>query len=165
MQIHAVFAAQPRTRRIVISVLSVGAFADTTLCAMEKGLYMKIFWGYWDDPQNPLLILPPAHGLYLVAESLYIAFVGLGKLFVAICWRRTVGIRQFGPMHILLIIFGQCLVIPCTYTSFVYLLPKSRHIYPKYDSCRHKLEYNRRDFLDLFLSTVGVMGFPRTERG
>ena len=116
LQIYAVFAPQPRTRKIVTLTLMIPAIATWGLNLAWNSLYLEVIWG--DIVYILIPNAPPFDQLYNVQEAIQTAIIGItcfilvGKLFFAIRWRRQAGIRKFGVLHVLLIMFGQSLIIP-----------------------------------------------------
>lgn len=115
LQARAVFPTQIKLRNMVTIFLSMAALVVLGCWTAWQVFYMKIVW---DAPY--VGFEAPERWLYFTSQGGVTAFVGVtcailvAKLFGAICWRHKMRIRQFGPFHILLITFGQCLVIPCT---------------------------------------------------
>lgn len=116
LQIYAVFAAQPRTRKVVTVVLAIPATVSWCVGLAWNTFYLRVVWGQISYVTYGFI--PPYYQLYIIHEAIQTALIGItccvliGKLFVAIRWRRQAGIRKFGVLHILLITFGQCLIIP-----------------------------------------------------
>ena len=116
LQVHAVFVAQPRIQKYITIVLSIAAIGSFVLALTWEVLYTRCVWtemGCHTDTGRP-----PYDNIYIGAESILEGILGIacivliGKLFLSIRFRRQAGIRRFGVLHILLIAFGQCLVIP-----------------------------------------------------
>ena len=116
LHVHAVFATQPRTQRVATIAMSLIAVAVTISSLVWVILYQIIVWKN-ESGGN----VPPYDQLYIADGAIQITVPGitccvlLGKLWVAIRWRHKAGIRKFGILHILVITFGQCLVLPCPY--------------------------------------------------
>ena len=118
IQIRAVFVPQlARQRTFVTIILSFIAFVIVSCWTAYQVLvilttYVVIYeQEYYTKPLTPL---------YNTTQGGVTAFVGLAclflvvKLYVAVRRRHSLGFQQMGPMHVPLIVFVQCLIIPCT---------------------------------------------------
>lgn len=114
LHVHAVFAPQPRTQRIITIIFSVIALAGLACGATWYVLYQIAVWN-----DQAIGNAPVYNRLYGAYHAISIAILGVtcgvlvSKLFITIRWRRRAGIRKFGILHILFVTFSQCLVIPC----------------------------------------------------
>jgi pheromone alpha factor receptor len=112
LQVRVVFAAEPRTQRAITAFLFV------------SGLGMVILQTYFCirciivDATNPTSNVPIISRLYQIMRIYFCTYVGVSclvflyKLGVTIRRRRKMGIRKFGPLQIIFIMFSQCLVVP-----------------------------------------------------
>lgn len=115
LQARTVFSAQPLTRRVVTVLLSLFA-----LTIEAFWITFQVFWigGLLQTIQQTTWEGNILEWLYKVVQSGVTAFVGIvciilvAKLFMVIRWRYKMRIRRFGPFHVLIIMFGQCLIIP-----------------------------------------------------
>lgn len=116
LQVHAVFVAQPRIQKNITMVLSAAAIGGFALTVAWYALYERCVWiegGCFTSDDRP-----PYDNIYIGAESILSAILAIGcivligKLFISIRFRRQAGIRKFGVLHVLVITFGQCLIIP-----------------------------------------------------
>ena len=120
LQVRVVFAAEPRTQKIVTALLS--------LCALWiVGLYLRFtVWEITLYVTRNFVAEPWTYNGFEISMIIYIGIcclLFLYKLFHAIQLRKRMGYRNFGPLQILFIMFAQCLVIPCNIpvTHFVNL--------------------------------------------
>lgn len=116
LQDHAVFAAQPRIQKNVTIILSIAATVGFALALTWNALYQRCVWTEMGCPSYNGR--PPYDNMYIGAECILEAILAVacvvlvGKLVFSIRFRRQAGIRKFGVFHILMITFGQCLIIP-----------------------------------------------------
>jgi pheromone alpha factor receptor len=120
LQVRVVFAAEPRTQQLITLLLSAYALVIVAFWLTFNIYTTKmLFFNFLND--NPDFNLPHPF-LYNSVRIMFIVFVGIScllfiyKLFVTIQRRRRMGFRKFGPLHILFIMFGQCLIIPRTFS-------------------------------------------------
>lgn len=113
LQVRVVFGAEPRTQKIITAFLSLGAFTIESFWITSEGYTIRYIFSQSLEPFS----LSPF--VYKVVQIGIIIFMGicclllLWKLFIAI-WRcHKMGFQNFGPLHILFIMFGQCLILPC----------------------------------------------------
>ena len=113
LQVRVVFSAEPRTQLIVTVILTLGALlAQSCWMAFEIQVLRGLFGV---DPAAGHNVYPT---LDKIVKIIFIIVVGIAcllflcKLFVTIKRRRRMGFQSFGPLHILFIMVGQCLVIP-----------------------------------------------------
>jgi hypothetical protein len=111
LQIRVVFAAEPTNRLLVTLFLVVGAlFFYSTLFANAVWL-LQIVFGTPQTFNNFTLLF----NMYNIS---FVVFVGICsvlfvyKLLVTIQRRKSMGFKSFGPLHVLAIVFGQCLIVP-----------------------------------------------------
>jgi len=116
LQVRVVFAAEPKTRLFITGLLTV------TAMLVYGSMFAYVVW-----------ILELVYGnagtfnnftkLFQIWSIGLIVFVGLCcvlflyKLLVTIQRRRGMGFQSFGPLHVLAIMFGQCLIVPRINTS------------------------------------------------
>lgn len=131
LQVRVVFAAEPRTKLIVTILLTLDALlVQSCWMAFEIQLMRNLFG-----------LAPALYNLYPTLLKLvqinFIIFVGIAcltflvKLFVTIKRRRRMGFQSFGPLHILFIMFGQCLIIPRKLNFSIIWLIISSFLYPR----------------------------------
>jgi pheromone alpha factor receptor len=111
LQIRIVFAATPKTRLFITLFLVAGAlFQYATLFAYTVWI-LQIYYG---SPESFNVFTM----LYNMWNISFVVFVGicsvllLFKLLVTIKRRKSMGFKSFGPLHVLAIVFGQCLIVP-----------------------------------------------------
>lgn len=114
LQVRVVFAAEPKTRIFVTSLLTLAALlVYGTLFAYDVWA-LRTVYGYVPGSGTVNAFTT----LFQVWNIAFIAFVGiccflfLYKLVVTIQRRKGMGFKSFGPLHVLAIMFGQCLIIP-----------------------------------------------------
>jgi pheromone alpha factor receptor len=112
LQVRVVFSAEPRTQLVITVILVMGALlAQSCWMAFEIQI-LQILFGSNPVDENV------APTLYKIVKIIFIIFVGIAcllflyKLFVTVKCRRRLGLQSFGPLHIVLIMCGQCLVAP-----------------------------------------------------
>ena len=114
-QIRAVFPPQFSFQRILTIVLSVIAFALVGCEVAEQGIFLDFVF---QNQQNLFYrVTPGLNDTIQVGLAVYVGVTCLLlvlKLFLAIRRRYLLGMRQMGPFHVFIIVFGQCLIIPCT---------------------------------------------------
>jgi pheromone alpha factor receptor len=110
LQVRVVFAAEPRTQKIVTAVLSLGAL-------WIIGVYLRFtVWEIKVILKRIISIETP--WTYEAFEISMIIYIGiccllfLYKLFHAIRLRKRMGYKHFGPLQVLFVMFAQCLIIP-----------------------------------------------------
>lgn len=112
LQVRVVFAAEPRTQMLITVILGLGALTIEVFWITFNAYVMKFILS---DPIGLQTIKP---FIYNTVQIGVIIFVGiccllfLFKLFVTIRRRRKMGFQRFGPLHILFIMFSQCLILP-----------------------------------------------------
>jgi pheromone alpha factor receptor len=112
LQVRVVFAAEPTTQRILTIVMSVATFVIFAFGVTFNAGFIKLL----------VDSVPFAESgwTYDVVRIGIIIFVGIScllflyKLGVTIRRRQRMGFQKFGPLQILFIMFGQCLIVPCT---------------------------------------------------
>lgn len=120
LQVRAVCVTMTRNARLVILILSF-LVATTTI-----GLRLAL------TVQNARAIVSSqsfygqqwlaAASLYMITASIcFFSAIFTAKLAVALKQRRSLGLRQFGPMQIIFIMGCQTLIVPGTWTLFVVL--------------------------------------------
>jgi pheromone alpha factor receptor len=135
MQVRVVFSAEPRTQLYVTVVLTVGALLAQGCWMAFEIQVVRGFFGVNPAAENN--IYPT---LYKIVKIIFIIIVGIAcllflcKLFVTIMRRRRMGFQSFGPLHILFIMFGQCLVIPRKLNISIVWLMNSYILYPRLKS-------------------------------
>lgn len=113
LQVRVVFAAEPRTQAIITAILGFGALTIEAFWITFEGYSLRYIFSI----TTASFPVPPF--LYKAVEIGMITFIGiccllfLWKLFVSIRRRRRLGFQGFGPLHILFIMFCQCLILPC----------------------------------------------------
>jgi pheromone alpha factor receptor len=112
LQVRVVFSAEPRSRLIVTIIL-------VTIGVVDEAFWLTyLSWALCSVFAPPGEIRTVDSFVYTTVEWIFVGFVGLCcllflyKLFIIIYRRRRMGLRSFGPLHILFIMFGQCLVTP-----------------------------------------------------
>jgi len=116
LQVRVVFAAEPKSRLFVTVLLTI------TAMLVYGAMFAYVVW--------LLEIVYGQPGLFDNFTKLFqiwsiglIVFVGIScvlflyKLLVTIQRRKGMGFKSFGPLHVLAIMFGQCLVVPRINTS------------------------------------------------
>jgi len=119
LQLRAVFATQIHLQIIVTVVASLAA---AFVVACWAGWNIDQLIHIWDNnPQmTPDLLFYDATQAGVTAVVGFTCLILVIKLGLSVVARRKMGAEQFGPIHVLTITFGQCLVIPC-------ILPLSFH--------------------------------------
>jgi hypothetical protein len=113
LQIRVVFAAEPKTRLFITLFLTVAALlVYASLFAYNVWLLQILFGdldpGYFNSFTK----------LFNLWNISFVVFVGICsvlftyKLLVTIRRRKGMGFKSFGPLHVLAIMFGQCLIVP-----------------------------------------------------
>lgn len=119
LQVRVVFSAEPRTQKIITVLLSLFALAIEALWIAFQSSQIAFVL---NSTQTFVHVKP---SVYNTVRICFVIFVGIScllflyKLFVTIRRRRAMGFRHFGPLQVLFIVFGQCLIVPRT--SFFYL--------------------------------------------
>jgi pheromone alpha factor receptor len=111
LQIRIVFAATPKTRLFITLFLVAGAlFMYATLFAYTVWI-LQIVYG---TPQtfNSFTLLFNMYNISFVVFVGICSVLFIYKLLVTIQRRKSMGFKSFGPLHVLAIVFGQCLVVP-----------------------------------------------------
>lgn len=112
LQVRVVFAAEPTTQRILTVVMGFAAFLIFAFGVVFNAGFIKM--------QVDAVPIAKSGWTYNVVRIGIIIFVGIScllflyKLAVTIRRRRRMGFQKFGPLQILFIMFGQCLIVPCT---------------------------------------------------
>jgi pheromone alpha factor receptor len=112
LQVRVVFAAEPTTQRILTAGMSVAAFVIFAFGVTFNAFFIKM--------QVDAIPIAESGWVYNVVRIGIIIFVGIScllflyKLAVTIRRRQRMGFQKFGPLQILFIMFGQCLIVPCT---------------------------------------------------
>jgi pheromone alpha factor receptor len=115
LQVRVVFAAEPTTQRILTIVMSFAAFAIFAFGVTFNAGFIKL--------QVDSVPFQQSGWTYDVVRIGIIIFIGIScllflyKLAITIRRRRRMGFQKFGPLQILFIMFGQCLIIPCTHPT------------------------------------------------
>lgn len=111
LQIRIVFAATPQTRLFVTLFLVAGAlFMYSTLFADTVWL-LQLLYGSPQSFNNFTLVF----NMYNISFVVFVgicSFLFIYKLVVTIQRRKSMGFKSFGPLHVLAIVFGQCLIVP-----------------------------------------------------
>jgi len=113
LHVRVVFAPAPRTQKYVTFALAMIASVVPACDLAWNVFYQEAVWANQLSGNTP-----PYYRLYVFDYATCTAIVGIacavlvGKLYLAIRWCHIAGIRKFGVLHVLLITFGQCLVIP-----------------------------------------------------
>ena len=115
LQVRVVFAAEPTTQKIITVVLGLFALALTGLV-----------WA-WDVHGIQASFSPAlaniSNTIWNAWHIGFCVFIGVScllflyKLVITIYRRRRMGFKQFGPLQVLVIMFGQCLIIPGSNSS------------------------------------------------
>jgi len=109
LQVWVVFAVEPKTQIFVTGVLVLSGLA---LVVLE--FYFAVVQII--DEVTKIPSINPT--LYLIIRIYFVTWVGVScliflyKLAVTIYRRRKMGIKKFGPLQIIFIMFSQCLVVP-----------------------------------------------------
>jgi pheromone alpha factor receptor len=112
LQVRVVFAAEPTTQKILTVVMAGAAFVIVA--------FGVTFNAYFIQMQVDGIASAESGWVYNVVRIGIIIFIGIScllflyKLAITIRRRQRMGFQKFGPLQILFIMFGQCLVIPCT---------------------------------------------------
>jgi len=115
LQVRVVFAAEPTAQKIVTGVLSISGLA---FVGLESYLCIMAIIG---DASDPTADHPMLDKLIPILEEYFVTYVGVScivflyKLAVTILLRRKMGIKRFGPLQIIFIMFSQCLVVPLVF--------------------------------------------------
>ena len=168
LQVRVVFAAEPRTQLIITVVLTILAL---------------VIEGFWLTYESIVLhnVYSDGSGIYTLQPYLYktfqwsfIGFVSVCcllfvyKLFHTIRRRRRMGFRSFGPLHILFIMFCQCLIIPRTPSAIfrIFLILYSYHLHYSIYPPQHirKFPWFWANVPYRITSVVRYMGVPRIRR-
>jgi hypothetical protein len=114
LQTRVVFAAEPRTRRIITIVGAVAVIVEVAF-AITNSVYNIIAQVANDGIYAPQWIYRTVR-LYFFIFVAICCLVFLYKLGMAVRRRSKMGInvRRFGPFQIIFITFSQCLIVPCT---------------------------------------------------
>jgi hypothetical protein len=120
LQTRIVFSAEPLTRTITTVVLSLAA-----MLIQGFWMYYQIIldWNALSRPRGIRSWVPYAWSIIQIGS---VCFTGLcclifmSKLLLAIRYRYRAGLRQFGAFHIMVIMFGQCCIVPSIFPG----LPK-----------------------------------------
>jgi hypothetical protein len=118
LQTRVVFAAEPRTRRIV-TILGALAVLVEIAFVTTNSVY-AIILDYAHATIVPRWIYRTMRLYFLVFVAIC-CLVFLYKLGTAVRRRSKMGInvKRFGPFQIIFITFSQCLIVPCTPSSSV----------------------------------------------
>jgi Fungal pheromone mating factor STE2 GPCR len=114
LQVRGVFAAEPRSQLIITIFLTIiSVIIEAFWLTYETFALRNLF-------ASPTAIREIKPYVYKTVQWTFIGLVSLCcllfvyKLFVTIRRRRRMGFHSFGPLHILLIMFCQCLILPRT---------------------------------------------------
>jgi pheromone alpha factor receptor len=114
LQVRVVFAAEPVTQNVVTAILGLAALA---LVALQ--LFFCISLIIYEAGYNfSISYAPVVDKVYYIIRIYFATFVAIScivflyKLAVTIHRRRKMGIKRFGPLQIVFIMFSQCLIIP-----------------------------------------------------
>ena len=121
LQVRVVFAAEPKSRLLVTVFLTITAMLVYGAMFAYVVWLFEILYGQAPTFNN-------FTELFRIWSIGLIVFVGfscvlfLYKLLVTIQRRKGMGFKSFGPLHVLAIMFGQCLVVPRINTSLEFAL-------------------------------------------
>lgn len=113
LQVRVVFAMEPITRKVITVLLTLSALVLLGLQTAWQayGIQEEI------NPNKPLNLNNNTWNAFHIGFPLFISIsclLFLYKLGITIYRRRNMGFKQFGPLQVLVIMFGQCLIIPGT---------------------------------------------------
>jgi hypothetical protein len=111
LQVRVVFAAQPTTQIFITIILSLGSLLTYGALFAYICWELKLVFGYHGVFNNFTTLFRIWNIAFIVVVGICCSLF-LYKLFVTIRRRSGMGFQSFGPLHVLAIMFGQCLVIP-----------------------------------------------------
>lgn len=115
LQVRVVFAATPKTQTLVTWVGAFLAFAFVCLEIAWQGIQIATAYRL-DMNLADYLYMYNVCGIYFLCFIGLCCLVFLYKLGGTILRRRRMGmdVSRFGPLHIIFIMFAQCMIVPCT---------------------------------------------------
>jgi pheromone alpha factor receptor len=163
LQVRVVFAAEPTTQKIVTGVLFLGGLG---IVVLECIFCIAAVVTYVETPGrfNNLV-----NNLFPIIKEYFVTYVGISclvflyKLAITIHRRRKMGIKKFGPLQIIFIMFSQCLVIPGIHRLSIANVSHLLCYRPLQCPLYHvfKLRRPRSGFPCMHPPALGTLGFRR----
>ena len=157
LQVRVVFAAEPRTQKIVTAILTlmglwtVGSYFAVAVWEVK----LRLARGSGQTPWTYT-----AYEISMIIYTGICSLLFLYKLFHAIRLRRRMGYKNFGPLQILFVMFAQCLVIPSNIPS-VYIINCSGCVHSRlYYPTHQRVRASRTGIPRHLPSLVCSMGIP-----
>jgi len=115
LQVRVVFAAEPKSQKIVtaiLALLSLATFGVDVPTQIQAIISTSNNTGIF--PSWYIVLEHDAHILWAVTIGVS-SLIFVSKLLYLIHKRKTLGFKGFGPLQIITIMGAQCLIIPCNH--------------------------------------------------
>jgi pheromone alpha factor receptor len=163
LQVRVVFAAEPTTQKIVTGILFLGGVG---IVVLEFIFCISAIVSYARDPLQDNSLIDT---LFPIIKEYFVTYVGVScliflyKLAITILRRRKMGIKKFGPLQIIFIMFSQCLVIPGIHFISIAHVSHFLRYRPLQRQLCHLFKFRRAwsSFPCMHPSTLSTLGFRR----